>query len=78
MSAMIKEFKKRDIEGDLRGKMINEIGSYNKCIIPICLWDRNIGKKGKNNFNNVTMFKFIIAILFISMKTSYAMSNTMS
>ena len=47
MSAMIKEFKKRDIEGDLRGKMINEIDSYNKCIIPICLWDRNIGKIGR-------------------------------
>lgn len=34
---MIKEFKKRDMEGDIRGEMINEIDSYKKCVIPVCL-----------------------------------------
>lgn len=36
-SAMIKEFKKRDMKGDIRGEMINEIDSYKKCVIPIYL-----------------------------------------
>jgi hypothetical protein len=34
---MIKKFKKRDMEGDIREGMINEIDSYKKCVIPVCL-----------------------------------------
>jgi hypothetical protein len=34
---MIKEFKKRDMKGDIRGEMINEIDSYKKCVILIYL-----------------------------------------
>ena len=58
------------------GKMVDEITSSLKCIIPKTKGYTGMIEKGKTSFNNVTVFTFNDIVLLISVGTRDSMSNT--
>jgi hypothetical protein len=60
----------------LASKLIDQVTSTHKCIIPKSKWDRTMGKQGKTGFDDMMVFCLCNTILLMGVRTGNTMVNS--